>query len=250
MENIKISGNGYIDCKSEFYSADDVLSEGTSYEFVSGLNFLKGEIDSGIWAISYLLSMLKYDGSKKLIFSPLTAVVDGAETPLKKIWPYSCYLDEAYPLFSDRKPINMLVEKGIKKSDMKDTAEGIRDLFRITPECFSRPITEAKKESFKAMASIGYANGKNIFCFPWLSKKVFQTFHKELLDLFQVLESSKKIVIVPLGLSEDPKAQVFENPWEQYLEKLKKSFPDGKPDPKLQALIDLTLSLGGDSLEN
>ncbi len=55
--NITIKNEGYIHCKSAFYSSEDILSL-TEYIFTKGINMLNGDIDSGVWAISYLLSMM------------------------------------------------------------------------------------------------------------------------------------------------------------------------------------------------
>ena len=54
--NLKIKNNGYVYCHSSFFDAEDVLEE-KEFEFSSGINKLVGDIDSGNFAISYLISM-------------------------------------------------------------------------------------------------------------------------------------------------------------------------------------------------
>ena len=76
IESIKVVNNGYINCKSSYYTTCDVLDGNVTYNFTNGLNTLVGDIDSGIWAISYLLSMYKYDNNKKLLFLPQTVTVN------------------------------------------------------------------------------------------------------------------------------------------------------------------------------
>ena len=79
IESIKAINDGYINCKSSFYTTCDVVNEFVAYNFVNGLNILVGDIDSGIWGISYLLSMYKYDNNKKnkkRLFLPLTVTVN------------------------------------------------------------------------------------------------------------------------------------------------------------------------------
>ena len=52
-----VTNDGYVHCKSRFYTSRDLLSERRTYNFHIGENMLRGEIDSGVWAVSYLLSM-------------------------------------------------------------------------------------------------------------------------------------------------------------------------------------------------
>ena len=68
--NFKVQTSGYINCKSSFYTACDTLNDFNIYEFTKGVNRLYGEIDSGVWAISYLISMYQYDTKNCNIFSP------------------------------------------------------------------------------------------------------------------------------------------------------------------------------------
>ena len=75
MKKIFIKNRGYIDCKSGFYSVSDILDEESEYCFNVGVNMLRGEIDSGAFGISYLISM--YDSiDKETLFLPHIAVVD------------------------------------------------------------------------------------------------------------------------------------------------------------------------------
>jgi len=49
------------------------------------------------------------------------------------------------------------------------------------------------------MAAIGYAIGKDIFCFPWMSQNRFESFHSNIVGILPILESLNKIVILPIG---------------------------------------------------
>ena len=53
INKIQIRADGYIHCKSCFYSAFDVLSSDSGYTFSQGTNMLVGEIDSGGWLSSF-----------------------------------------------------------------------------------------------------------------------------------------------------------------------------------------------------
>ena len=202
IKNIKIITHGYVDCKSCFYSVHDVLYEALNYDFSVGVNKLTGDIDSSYWGISYLISMYPNFSSsdKRIVFVPPTNVfVNNKTMSLIELADYTCYMDEIYPLFSTKKTVRKLVTKGLKKYHSKETAENIRDMFHIDPERFERPLSGVGNECFKAMAAIGFSHEKQVFCFPWLSKMRFESYHGNMTDVLNVLESLGKIVILPVG---------------------------------------------------
>ncbi len=205
FDSIKIKSDGYIDCRSCFYFVQDVMEE-LVYDFSVGVNTLSGEIDSGNWGVSYLLSMYgsehKYEANKKYLSATLsssTVMVNNEIMSMEQLWKYTCYMDEIYPLFSTKKTVRRLIERGIKKNDLSQSAEDIRELFHIDEQRFERPIKAVGNERFKAMAAVGYVYGKQVFCFPWLSKRRFDAFHYQIVDALCVLTTLEKIVILPYG---------------------------------------------------
>lgn len=95
---------GYVHCRSNFYSAFDILSSGAGYHFSVGINKLIGEIDSGVWAISYLLSMYKYRKKDFVLFNQPVVAVNKDPISLNDLSQYTCYMDELYSLFSKKAP--------------------------------------------------------------------------------------------------------------------------------------------------
>lgn len=57
INRVRFQNEGYVSCRSGFYYALDLLNGDVDYVFSHGINKLRGEIDSGCWAASYLLSM-------------------------------------------------------------------------------------------------------------------------------------------------------------------------------------------------
>ena len=102
INNIIIQNNGYVYCKSCFYTCDDILPTDKAYTFGSGTNKLVGEIDSGNWAVSYLLSMYKHRPQDFVLFGEPTLTINGKMISLNEassilaIWtksfiPYSLH---------------------------------------------------------------------------------------------------------------------------------------------------------------
>lgn len=197
---IDINNNGYICCQSCFYTAENVLQPGKSYHLVNGINYLKGEIDSGIWSVSYMLSMYDYCVDDFVLFqSPCLTVNDNSILTLSEVSNYSCYFDFLHPLFSDNETIKEKVEKGLKNSTQYSSKD-IADIFQIDSERFERPLNCVGNEVFKGMAAIGFCNNKDIYCFPWLSKMRFNSYHNNITYVLDVLERMNKMVIVPIGV--------------------------------------------------
>ena len=69
----------------------------------------------------------------------------------------------------------------------------------ISPDRFERKLSCVGNEVFKAMSAIGYSHGKQVFCFPWISKMRFDNFHRNITDLLEVLQNLKTIIVLPVG---------------------------------------------------
>lgn len=57
IKTITFNNSGYLYCKSNFYTSHDTLQEQDKFHFHKGVNKLVCDINSGIWGVSYLLSM-------------------------------------------------------------------------------------------------------------------------------------------------------------------------------------------------
>ena len=199
MNKIKLKNlYAFVYCKSEFYRSLDVCKF-DEYEFTSGINFLNGEIDSGIWGISYTLSMYKHKPKDIIFYSSPDIIANDTLASLTDITELSCYMDKTYKLFSSKAPVKNLVSAGLKKSGLSYKIEDIQELFHIDSIRFKRPITQVGNEIFRCMAAIGFSYNKQVFCFPWLSKLRFENYHKNMTDVLGILESFGKIIILPVG---------------------------------------------------
>lgn len=199
IERITARSEGYVHCYSEIYTAKDILSFDLSYNFSKGINTLIGEIDSGNWGISYLLSMYKYSQEKFILFEQTMTTINDSIVSLDYLSKYSCYMDKIYPLFSTKSSVKEIVMQGIEKHKLNYSTNDIRDIFCIDNERFIRPLSGVGNEIFKSMAAIGYVHGKQIFCFPWLSKKRFDGYHCHMAGVLNALKSLEMIVILPIG---------------------------------------------------
>lgn len=200
INNVNVKNEGYVYCRSSFYSAQDSLSGYSCYTFSTGINKLFGEIDSGNWAVSYLLSMYKYRPEDFILFELPSASVNKKLISLNELSEFSCYMDKIDPLFSTCNSVKRLITQGLESSKSNYLCDDVKNLFHIDSERFERPLTEVGNEIFKAMSAIGFSHSKEIFCFPWLSEKRFESYHDNLTAVLSILENLKKIIILPVGM--------------------------------------------------
>ncbi len=201
ISNISIKNDGYVYCKSSFYSAQDSLSDHSCYSFSRGINKLIGEIDSGNWAVSYLLSMYKHRPEDFVLFEQPIVAVNNKLISLNELSEFSCYMDKIDPLFSADNSVKEHIKQGLDHSKLNCSYDDIKNLFYIDSERFERPLKGVGNEIFKAMAAIGFSYKKEVFCFPWLSNSRFESYHENITGLLQILENLGKTVIIPVGIS-------------------------------------------------
>lgn len=197
--DITIKFQGYVMCQSSFYSVQDLVSSEKTYSFTSGINKIEGEIDSGIWAVSYLLSMYNYKKDSFMIFDYPEIFVDNKPVAIDEISEISCYLDKSYPLFSSKEAVKDLLINGLNHSKVLYSIDDVIDMFQLDSERILRPLSGVGNEIYRAMAAIGLAYGKEVFCFPWMSYKRFSGYHNNTAKLLDILKELNKVIILPIG---------------------------------------------------
>ena len=196
INNIIINCKGNIECESCYYRACDTINQ--EFSFSSGTNIIRGDIDSGGFGISYLISM--YDKiSKKTLLTQSTAIVNGTEISLLELNRHSCYIDRLYNLFSRRASVESLVIKGLKKTSSTYSCEDIRAIFKLDQYRFKQPLIRNGNEIYRAMCAIGFSFGKSIFCFPWFSARRYNYFKNHITFLLELLSEHNKVILLPIG---------------------------------------------------
>ena len=161
--------------------------------FVAGTYWLKGEIDSGGWAFAHTLIC---SNRKKTILEKQTQYYfQGKQVSLNELQTHTWYLGE-YDR-SQHKTVKELVEKGLKKTGLPYSSEDIRQLFHIAPERYERNTRHVGFELFSCRAAIGFANGKDIYAFPWLSQKQQADKIPFIRNICLVLKNHQKLVLLP-----------------------------------------------------
>lgn len=201
FNNITLSMRGFVECSSKFYSVHDVASSDKSCFIKKGINEFYGDIDSGIWAISYYLSMFTHKPRAFKFIDEPELKVDGNLVTIKETNKLTCYLDMSYPLFSSQKAVKSLIQTGLRNHGTTISFDEIKNIFHLDEQRINRNLSCVGNEIFRAMAAIGYAWGKEIYCFPWLSQKRYEYYHNNIKDLSKILLSLDKTIVLPLGVN-------------------------------------------------
>lgn len=164
------------------------------YTFESGIYVVEGECFAGGWALSTILTGRCSDYDGQILINDVEVNADS----LRK--SYSCMVGDETEL---RKygfihmSIKEQMEYGIKngKSFCNDFQK-VKDLFGVTSERMNRKMALVGIERWRDSLAIGYANGKIIYCLPWMNSKNFKmmTCWEKCLP---VLLSVGAIIIIP-----------------------------------------------------
>ena len=191
--------DGFVHCKSSHYTCCTTIKN-EEFHFSSGLNVLKGDIDES-WVISYLLSMYSEKPKDFTLHSPPEIIVEDKRISLNDISGSICYIDEYYySLFKSKKSVKSLIEKGISSTGNKMTTDEIIQSFSL--ERLDRQVQYCGNEKWRSMCAIGCAYSKDVFCFPWISKKMGKYYKEHLKKVISELCKLQKIIIFPTNCDE------------------------------------------------
>lgn len=215
LDSITIENfEGYFYCHS-YFGSYHLTCDRFSYKFEHGITILYGDIDCGGWGVSCGISQKQKD----IVLSSEEIIAEMNDTPcdLEKIYTHAWYMDQSF----GRKTVEKLVNQGLKKTNSNISAENIREIFQISSDRFQLPIQQVGNERFRCVAAIGYAFSKSIYCFPWISKKMVEYYGKNLIDVLEILEKLKQIVILPTNYQfkkYEKTTYDFEKEWEKYIQ--------------------------------
>lgn len=135
--------------------------------------------------------------------------VDNKESSISYIIQNSWYvgldLNESKSIFRKKQTIRQQLEYGISNFNQQLDFNTIVDRFEISNERIDRSIDFVSGERWKASAAIGYANGKKIFCYPWLNSRDVKNLREQLSKTIKNLLDAGCIVIFPTTKEENIK---------------------------------------------
>lgn len=173
-----------------------------NFKFEKGVYALIGDIDCGGWAF---VTALTAGGAHAddILLPEGQLYYHNKKALLSEMNQFACSLDhfrsaEDMP----ETTVRQFVEEGLANSGLPYAADEIRKLFCIDPVRFERPLSAMGNQFFNATAAIGFSQGKEIYCFPWIGTHFITG--KRLIHIFRVcniLADQEKLVLLPVSTS-------------------------------------------------
>lgn len=193
--------DGFFTSQTRLWGSFSSICERLTYDFKPGVYALSGEIDSGGWA--FAASLYPQNPKNIIMFPEETALYYmGKPVSMKEIQKHACNLDGI--------PSNKLsgilqssvksrIEKGLRKNHLDYTVAEICEMFFIDPDRIDQPIQYVSGHLFCCNAAINFINGKTIYCFPWLSKKMYNYYEIRVEKICEILSDLGKLVFLPVS---------------------------------------------------
>lgn len=187
--------DAFVRCRSIFGEYLSICNK-FNYTFRVGTTILFGDIDDYPWAISYILSNFKNNCDDFILNGEEKILYLGNHLTLSELTKHTCYLDREFNNKRDF-TVREYIEEGCLIKNSTHSIEEIKELFSLTDDRMLKKIDQVGNEFVRSLAAIGYVDGKDIFCFPWLSAKKYKYYQYSIDHICRVLTGLGKIVIVP-----------------------------------------------------
>lgn len=170
------------------------------FTFQSGnIYSIIGEIGSGGWAISYLLSG-KVPVEQEEVFINKRKLLPGDYVNLGWYMGEGSQGKRGY----NNSSVGKQIRKGLRQSKLKLSDEDIISKFNLSRERIECKFSQLSWERWRASAAIGYAYGKKVFCFPFVNTAILNNIvtNSYLPMYLNVLKNEGACIIIPTSHKE------------------------------------------------
>ena len=176
-------------CRDAFPPINRLLEGGRIYG-------LRSDIRGGAWALSWALGGRSKQSSGEVL-------LDGVPVSNKDLSARSCFIGEPYfpsinsCLFPGT--VRSCLLKALKTGRTGLPLDELTEKFCLTPERFDRSPTRVQHpQSWYLSAAVGFAAGKEVFCFPYLPDDTLRTVERmHEFGVLDFLRRNEKIVLLP-----------------------------------------------------
>lgn len=185
-----------VQCKSCVFQSKETFMK-INYEFKKGNVYgLASDYGCGGWGVATCLggrSSNQYFGK---------VLLEGIEINPQILAEYSCFVSEnkflELNLNQEMLTVRNCIEQALNLSNLSYSANEIKSMFCLSDERFDRPLNFVSGEIWQISIAIGFALGKDIFCYPWLNEHDifrFEVAYKH--GIIKLLKDSGKLVLIP-----------------------------------------------------
>ena len=171
-----------------------------SCKFTTGLNFIFCNLQDDGWAVSHAIC----DGSIVAPYPPIEIILNNKIISIKELNEMSYYVGaekDKYQLPDKRwhrvkKSINDRLKAACKTTGK--SIDEIKKLFILKEERCSIPITWGSSLLEEHSTAIGFAQGKRIFCFPWMREGIAgQSYNRNWEFYVDIAKEHDLIFVIP-----------------------------------------------------
>jgi ABC-type Na+ transport system ATPase subunit NatA len=173
------------------------------YVFTKGVTYgLIGECGAGGWGLSYNLA-----GREHYISGEIK--IDGMNATPHDLERIGWYVGEGIPsqgLFRRKLSVRQQLKIALKHNHHRKNfkIEEIIRLFNLSEDRLDMKLEQYSWEGWRASIAIGYAHGKQVFCFPWLHTSCINDLilNCGIHICIDILKAAGNIVILPTSQPE------------------------------------------------
>ena len=186
---------GLSDCKCNYFQCFDSFVP-INYSFEKSKKYcIISDFHNGSWGLASCIG-------GNCAYSTGTVYVNSKITKVEDLKHYSCFVaaNELNGInhLIERVPVKIILNHYLKESGLRLRLKDIQDVFHLSNNNLEKPFIEQDKSIWMSSLAMGYVQGKDIFCFPWLNENEIDHFllaHD--IGVIDFLKDNNKIVVVP-----------------------------------------------------
>jgi hypothetical protein len=167
-----------------------------SYEFSFGRSYLLDCAEAGGgWALSWIIGGL-LEPTRGTIYR--NQFIFSSQERRRTTWCVRHSEIKRFGLFRNWS-VRSQIRYGLRTNPnpFLKTEAAIMQAFKLTLGRYGRPLRQFSHEGWRASCAIGLANGRSIFCFPYLDYLIPEYFDLWLKDMVDLLRDSGALVLIP-----------------------------------------------------
>lgn len=178
-----------------------------SYTFLPGIYALTGQINNGGWAFTYALSPYRKNKRNSILYGQPEYnpeyYIDDQPVNMETLREMTCVLGQYRPRwyaklgFRDESGGSRL-KKALTKGNTGHTYEELVDKLELDEGRLSRRIDHTGNERWRITMAIGLAEGRKIFCYPWMTSSEFKIKPYTTSMMGKLIAADGGILLIPI----------------------------------------------------
>jgi len=190
ISNLGFSGN--IKLKSGVLIYETLIHVSHTFHYGSSV-LINGDLGKGGWALSWILG-----GALKQQQGIITDNKDNFSLEDRRLQSWLVRDDISKTGLFRADTVKNQIRYGLIRYKSPFSEEEIIRTFYLTPERYNRPLHQLGNEAWRASLAIGIANGRKVFCFPFLETKLIEVVFTGMFEqIARTLKNMNCLIVIP-----------------------------------------------------